>query len=170
MVKSPYLIFITQLNRFVSQKYWKAKLIALLFIYSLFFATPPLHYLTTAFKGENWQAFNFKTENLTGQPPYGPASHAAKKTFRIFVPIIAKIFHLNNWAVFTLQYIVGLILLLLVINLALLITESNLIASLVTIGFCSIYAGRAAFTDINTWFDEFAFLLLVVPLCFRKPD
>ncbi|MEY2828494.1 MAG: hypothetical protein RIQ33_352 [Bacteroidota bacterium] len=156
--------FYTPIQRFTHSNNWKIKATLLLVIASFIFSTGPFFYLPTAFKNENWNSFNFKKENLFKQPPYRDVSHAAKKTFRITVPLIAKVFHFNNWATVAFIWLLNILFLFFLLEFLVQLLNDKTIAFLGTFGFTFIYAGHAGFTDIASWFDEAAYFFLLMAL------
>ncbi|MFM2048449.1 MAG: hypothetical protein RI955_997 [Bacteroidota bacterium] len=156
------------IHTFSNSKYWKWKTTLLLTIASFIFSTGAFFYLPTAFKNENWESYNFKKENLFKQPPYNDASHAAKKTFRITVPLIAKIFHFNNWTTVAFMWAINFFFLFFILQMFLKLIDDKTIAVLGTIGFTFIYVGHAGFTDINTWFDGIAYFFILTAILSRN--
>ena len=152
------------LSRFTSGKFWKLKLTTLLITLSIFFASGPFFFLKQAFELDNWKSFNFKKENILKQPPFNPISHAAKKTFRITVPLIAKVAHLNNWATVVFEWLLNVLFIYMCIELFLAISADKIVATLGTVGITFIYAGRAGLVDISTWFDGVAYYFLLLSL------
>ncbi len=155
---------IEKLESFTTTPYWKIKTIVAVTILSLTLATPAYHYLPTAMQDENWVSFREKVNNPLASPDYHEDSHAVHKVFRITVPLIAKILFLNNWAVFALQFFVNLLFIYFSSVLVEKITGDKIAAFIVMAGLPFIYAGHAGFTDINTWFDNFAFLFLLLAM------
>ncbi len=156
-------------NKIISKKNWRIKSVLVLSCISIVLSTGAYFYLPTAMKDENWNSFNEKKDHPFTQTNYEPGSHAAKKTFRLTVPIIAKVFQLGNYAVFLLQFIVTILFLFFAIRFVEKITGDSITGLLTTIGLGFIYAGHAGFTDINTWFDEFAYLFLLLAMFSNQP-
>lgn len=157
------------LERFTSKKYWRLKFVLILTFLSLLFSTGAFFYLPQAMKDDNWNSFSVKKEHPLTASNFTPVSHAAKKTFRLTVPLIAKFFHLNNYLVFLLQILVSICFLYFTVVLVQQMTGDNISALLAAAGMVFIYTGHAGFTDINTWFDEFAFLFLIMAMLYRNP-
>jgi hypothetical protein len=157
-------IIYSPIQKFTNSNNWKIKSTLLLVMASFIFSTGPFFYLPTAFKNDNWNSFNFKKENLFKQPPYKDVSHAAKKTFRITVPLIAKIFHFNNWATVAFIWLLNILILFFLLEFFLQLTNDKTIAFLGTFAFTFIYAGHAGFTDIASWFDGAAYFFLLIAL------
>lgn len=164
-----YKNIIDILDNLVSKNNWRIKSVFVLTITSLILSTGAYFYLPTAMKDENWNSFNEKKEHPFTPLNYDPGSHAAKKTFRLTVPLIAKVLHLGNYSVFLLQFIASILLLFFTISLVEKITSDSISGLIASIGLVFIYAGHAGFTDINTWFDEFAYLFLLLAMFYEKP-
>lgn len=154
----------SKIELFTNSSNWRIKLIIACTFFSLFLATPAYHYLPTAMLDENWVAFTEKVNHPLTQSTFNENTHAAKKVFRLTVPVLAKITFLNNWGVFALQFIINLLFLFFTIKLIEKITADRVAAAFTTIGLTFIYAGHAGFTDINTWFDNFAFFFLLLSM------
>lgn len=154
--------FLNPIDKFTTQKWWRMKSVIVLTILSFVFSTGAFFYLPTAFTLDNWKSFNFKKENLFKQPPFSEESHAAKKTFRITVPLIAKTLHLNNWLTVAFIWICNCLFLYFSILLFEKLLTNKVAALLGTFALTFIYVGHAGFTDINTWFDGVAYLLLLI--------
>jgi len=159
---------IHSISGFTKSSNWKIKLVLICTLLSLLLATPAYHYLPTAMQDENWIAFKEKVNHPLTMSTFNENSHAAKKVFRLTVPFIAKITFLNNWGVFILQFVVNLLFLFFAAKLSERITGDKISAVFLTIGLTFIYAGHAGFTDINTWFDNFAFFFLLFSMLVNR--
>lgn len=161
--------FSETIESFAKTKLWELKLTFCCMVLSLFLTTPAYHYLPIAMQGENWLAFRQKVESPISQPSFNDSSHAAKKTFRLTVPLIAKITHMGNWGVFLLQFFAGLAFIFFSIKLTKNITKDDVSSFFAGFGIVFIYAGHAGFSDINTWFDIFAYLFILLSLFSKNP-
>jgi hypothetical protein len=161
--------FFARIEAFTNSLNWKFRTAFLLVGLSFIFSTGELFYLPTAFQGENWESYRFKKENLFKQPPFNPVSHAAKKTFRITVPFIAKIFKFNNWTTIAFMWVINFLFLYHFLKYFYTFFNDKVIAFLATFGITFIYIGHAGFTDINTWFDGIAYFFILIALISNKP-
>ena len=156
---------INLLEKFTSTKYWKVKAVLMLSLLSFLLASGQFRDFDHTFKTiDGWKAFEQKKENLFSQPQFAEASNAAKKTFRLTVPLIAKIFHLNNYAILICGWILNILFLFYSIVLIEKISSDKILALLTGIGLTFIYNGHAGFTDNNAWFDVFAYFFLLMAM------
>ncbi len=164
-----YSFLIRLIEKFISLRYWKIKLVFILTVVSVTLSTPQYLKVPGSFKNNpSWLAFDQKKKDLLSQPNFNPRTNAAKKTFRLTVPAIAKVFHLNNYAVLALQFFIGMLFLYFTIVLTEKITGDSIAAFLTTAGLVFIYTGHSAFTDVITWFDAFAFFFLLLAMLYSN--
>jgi hypothetical protein len=161
--------FFNWIESFTNGLNWKFKTTFLLVGLSFIFSTGALFYLPTAFKAENWESYRFKKENLFKQPPFNPVSHASKKTFRLTMPIISKVFHFNNWATVAFLWIINFLFLYQFLRYFYKLLGNKTIAFLATFGITFVYIGHAGFTDINTWFDGIAYFFILISIVSNSP-
>jgi hypothetical protein len=117
-----------------------------------------------------WDVTMLKSQDLTNSlTKIPPESFMAKKVFRLTVPVVIRVFHLNRAGVIAIQALLGFLLLLFSYKLANRILEDSVSATLVTAGIAFIYAGRACFTDIAyTHFDGWAYFFILMALYNRN--
>src|SRR6186713_3449619 len=97
--------FFSWIERRSTHKNYPLYLTLILVGSSLFLAFPryDLYRNTTA-----WDVTMLKSKDLTNNLQHiPPASYLAKKVFRLTVPVIIRIFHLNRIAVLVIQFILG---------------------------------------------------------------
>lgn len=130
---------------------------------SLFLAFPryDLYRNTTA-----WDVTMLKSKDLTNNlQQIPPASYLAKKVFRLTVPVIIRIFHLNRIGVLVIQFMLGMLSICLTYLLGLRVLRDGVAATFLAAGFAFLYCGRTCFTEITyTWFDGWAYFFLLMAL------
>jgi len=118
-----------------------------------------------------WNAVLEKRDNLflDLNKVYWAGSHNSSATFRLTVPLIAKLLGLGKLGVFVFQSVCGVLLLWVVARIVLKIT-SDLVASLfVTCGVASTWAGTTSFIELRGLFDGEALLFLSCAVLFEGP-
>lgn len=164
-----YENIIGQIEKFTASRYWKIKSVLLLTFLSLCFASPQFGgYEKTFTEIKGWQAYNQQKEHPFTPLDFNGASNAAKRTFRLTVPVLAKIFNLSDYGVIAVEWILNVLF----IGFSLLLFEKILndktLALLGTIGLTFIYNGHSGFTDNNAWFDVFAYLFLLLAMFYSN--
>ncbi len=121
--------------------------------YDIFFGT-----------SEAWDVTMLKTKDLTNSLEHiSPESFMAKKVFRLSVPLVIRIFHLNIVSTLVIQYILGYLLILFSYKFAYRILRDAVSASFFAAGITFLYYGRACFTELTyTWFDGWAYFFLLM--------
>lgn len=88
-------------------------------------------------------------------------SNPAKRTFRVTVPLVARVTHTGIVGALLLNYVCAYATLHLTALLAFRILGNRVDAALLVIALAGTYFGTAAFKDIFGWFDSVAFALLL---------
>lgn len=127
----------------------------------------PKHF---AFYSDAWDVVLLKSQHLTDSLThiwYG--SYLSKKVFRLTVPLIIKIFHMNELSVKIMQYALGITLLVHVYKIALNIFKDGVSATFVVVGTTFTYFGRTSFMEFEyATFDGWAYCFLILALYFRN--
>jgi hypothetical protein len=97
------------------------------------------------------------------------ASHASKLAFRLTVPMIVRVLHIDWPGVLALQFCLGVALLFLAGKTALDLFGDRIVAVATIFGVSAIYAGKAAFLQLGGFFDAFAYFFLTLAIAFRNP-
>ena len=118
----------------------------------------------------SWETTFLKADDLTNNlQQIPPDSYLAKKVFRLTVPVIIHVLHLNRTAVLAIQFIIGVLLLYFAYQLALRIMHDPVSATLFTAGLTFLYCGHTCFTEITyTWFDGWAYFFLLMACYFKR--
>lgn len=153
----------------LESKHWKLKLTLALVVFSLFFATPSLRMIIDSPTDIGWQTV-MKQRDANGihQPDAPPMSQAAKKTFRIAVPLVAKVLHLNVYGIYILQVLIGVLFIFLVMVFVQRETSDKFIAALFGICFATLFVGRACFTDVYSRFEGWCYFFLFLTIFFQR--
>ncbi len=146
------------------KKYYPVLLTLLLTCSSLFLAFP--RYDKYVESEVNWETVFLKSNDLKNNLTHlDPNTWLAKKVFRLTVPVIIKIFHLNRPAVLVVQFVIGMLLLYYSYVLAKKLLNDSVSATFLASGLAFLYIGRTCFTDITaTWFDGWAYFFLLISL------
>lgn len=98
-----------------------------------------------------------------------PGSWLSKKVFRLTVPLIVRVLHLDLFSTLAVQYALGLLLLVLCYRHARILLDDPVPATFLATGLAFIYFGKACFVDtVFLWFDGWAYLFLVLALMRRR--
>jgi len=116
----------------------------------------------------SWQAIFTQIKNPFEDHTYHDVTHQSKLTFRLSVPLIAKLFHLSITGIIFLQYIFGFLLFYISSSILKQITKDNFTTLIITLSIPFIYAGRVSFIDIRGVFDGIALFFLVVSMFKRN--
>ena len=164
-----YENIIERIEKFTVSRNWKIKSVLTLTFLSLFFASPQFSGYEKTFKEiKGWQAFHQQREHPFTALNFNEASNAAKRTFRLTVPILAFAFHLNDYAIIVFEWLVNILLIYFSLLLFEKITKDKTLALFGTIGFTFIYIGHSGFTDNNAWFDVVAYLFLLLAMLYSN--
>jgi len=160
----------TFIERRSSDKWFLMKAIFFCVISIIFLSTPKLFVQgLSVFETEWWEAVLRKKDNLLDPlTDIDPSHHAAKKVFRLTVPLLAKALNLSALGIYLFQMCCGIALLWLIFKLILRDTHDKVVATLVMFGTSWVYFGKACFVDILSTFDGVSFLLLLCAMYSRK--
>jgi hypothetical protein len=170
-----YNKLIARLEKFLNHKYWY--LIApMITVFVILFLTAPSYYaLTKDFKPcsdcVNFQDEINRADHLFKPNQYREVSHMANTQLRITVPLIAKLIGTRSKIViFIIQEILGVAFLIITCLLSYRLTKDKVTAAIMTLSIGFVYAGKAAFVDIEGMLDSFAYFFLILALFTRfKP-
>ena len=96
---------------------------------------------------------------------YDASTHMAKTEFRLTVPLLAKIFHINTKSeIYILQVLLGFLFFVLLYTVSYQIIPNKNIVFLFLMSFGFIYPGYSFVAEMEGFFDSFAFLFLLVAM------
>lgn len=178
MLKEIYLWVMSRnealLARLAEGRGWLARGVLLAILLSLFISFPRISF----FLGNDdqvasvWWMIERQAEDplsTTGPPLEDQAEHSAKLAFRLTVPMIVKVLHLDWRAVLILQFGLGVALLFLAGKIALDLFGDRITALATVFGVSAIYAGKAAFLQLGGMCDAFAYAFLTIATALRSP-
>lgn len=170
MISDPLNSFYTAIVSASEKKGYLPKLVFFCIACVLFFAAPRLFTQgMELFDTEWWQVVVRKSNDLTDNlSDIDPSHHAAKKVFRLTVPFIAMVLHLNPLGIYLVQFLAGSILLAIIYKLILRDSKDSVVATLIVLGTTFVYFGKACFVDVLSTFDGFSFLFIVLAMYARK--
>ncbi len=150
-----------------AKKNYPIYLTIILICISLFFAFPRYDLYNAA---ESWNVTMLKAKDLTNNLSHiPPESFMAKKVFRLTVPFIIKIFHLNRVGVLVVQFFIGFLFILFSYKITLRLLKDAVSATFFAAGIIFIYAGRTCFTEITyTFFDGWAYFFILMAMYNRN--
>ena len=153
---------------------WRLKTVALCFVCVLLFQFPELqflyHYAVTHTEiNYTYVAFAKQVADPWVNHNIDADSHESKMIFRLTVPLLARLLHLNVFGILGLQVILGLVMLWALLTLLERITQDRPTAFLLVLGSCFTYYGGAFLHDVYCLFDPFGYAILVLMLLNRRP-
>jgi hypothetical protein len=152
------------IDRILSGPYWKLKALCAVAAISLFRAFPSYDALGTDFHRGTWRDVQIKFDHplIDTSRIFAPGSHESKLTFRLTVPILAHILHLDETGLLILFALAGVVLLYLVLKVTFTLTASKRAALFVCLATACTWPGEAAFHELRGgYYDALALCLLV---------
>jgi hypothetical protein len=152
----------------VSGQYWKLKLMILGLLFA-FVCAPPIkeniHF-------ENNYSYWPTVENQIAHPFQAidahPKSHAANKSFRLTVPLLAKLFHLDRRSIYIVQVSTILIMMWVILTLAFRITENKLYSALFLFAFIPLYPLICSYQEATGHLDAFGYCFILLAMVPRQ--
>lgn len=121
-------------------------------------------------RDESWRSFEAQVEHpLTPRADLAPASHEAKRAFRLLMPVVAHALGVGGVWCLVLQAVLGLAYFLVFLVIAHEVTGDQVAATFLTLGLATIYPGCAFFYDLTCHFDAPGYLLLLLAMWVRRP-
>jgi hypothetical protein len=163
--------FLGYLEKFTGAKNWKIKFSLICFGLVLFFSFPPYENFITRNQHDTWEIVLKQIDNpLVQYSQDKPESHNAKRTFRLFVPTVCKVFHVKNiYIIYFLQLTIAIVFFYLVISITYRITDDKISALLVSLAFSFTYVGQVGVLDMFAKFDGIAITCLLAAMYFNRP-
>lgn len=168
-------------------KYWTLRISVFCFLLASIFSFPPLEFLSQVFgiptssrvlkqRPElavpltfgNWKAFRKKAEAPFKQGDYEPASHHAKNSFRLFVPLVAKLLHIGPRGIIFLQWALGFSMFVVLAIYIAGIFDDKALAALSALNLALLYVGFCSMGELIGIFDSVAFFFLLSAICTRN--
>jgi hypothetical protein len=180
---TPLFLFEKKLQAFLEGRFWKVKLIAfsllvsagILILFNFILVDVGLRtlYKEMLLPGSQdmlyWDNIISQGENPFTPHNYVLGSHEANRTFRLTIPLVAKVLHLNIAGLYVLHVLAGLVLLWLVTSIAYDILGDKSLTFYFVIGFEGIYAGANFYVNYLGHVDVFPFLFMALVAYFRNP-
>lgn len=167
-----YGSIVRSLEAVVGGRHWKVRHTILLVALSFILHFPSFQHIRRHLSGAvpeaTWTALMAQRDHPFTQQQHAAGSHEEKITFRLTVPLIAKVLHAGPWGVYAIQVVLGVLLLYFTLLLAERITQDRVSALLFTAGIMLIYPGSAAFFDTWAHRDPFAYFFLVLALVAQR--
>jgi hypothetical protein len=151
---------------------WQLRVVLLVLAFSLFRAFPNYNFLREAENQGTWRDAAIKLQDPTADMArrFPPASHEAKLTFRIAVPLLARALHLGRVGMLALFALCGVFTLYLTLDLSYRITQSRIAAAAVCLGVACVWPGVLAFHQLlGGFYDAVALCLVLVAMWAPAP-
>ena len=158
--------------RLTAGPHWKAKALVFILSFSLFRAFPNYNFLRAPGVPDTWKNAAIKIANpAADMTRLFPADlHESNLTFRLTVPLIARVFHLGTVGHLALFAVCGVLLLLCTLTLAERITGARTVALYVTLAIACTWPALLAFHQLlGGFYDVVALLLLLFAMEVRPP-
>jgi hypothetical protein len=159
-------------QRLVAGPRWKVRVVFLVLAFSLLRAFPNYHFLNEAENQRTWQDAALKVHDPAADMAraFPPASHEAKLTFRLTVPLLAHALHLGRNAMLSLFAVSGLLLLYLTLDLAYRVTQNRIVAMAVCAAVACVWPGMLAFHQLlGGFYDAVALCLILAAMWAPAP-
>jgi|GEM_PF-1395889 len=101
--------------------------------------------------------------------PYSPGSHESNVTFRLTVPLIARVLHLNVVTLYLLHVLAGLVFLWFFIGQVNKLLKDRVLTFYFMTGLMGTYLGANFYFNYMGHADAFAFLFMLLIICTRQP-
>jgi hypothetical protein len=154
-------------DRLLAGPYWKWKAVCAVVALSLFRAFPDYDALRTTFHETTWRDVQVKFDHpmLDTSRIFTPGSHASNLTFRLTVPILAHVFHLNEVGLLIFSACIGIVLLFLVLQVAFTLSGSKRAALFACLAIACAWPGETAFQELRGGYYDAVALCLLVAAC-----
>jgi len=157
-----------KIDQFTNRKNWKVELTLIIPFIVLFFSFPSYEYMFDE-SMTNWKHLLEQAAHPFSQNNYAPDTHQSKMTFRLFGPVLIRVFHLNIISITILQMLAGTLMVYFFIKATLSITNNKVATVLLTFAFACTSICTSPFTDILGYLDGFALFFLIIPFAFTNP-
>lgn len=166
--------FYNALAAFTQKQNWRLKTVPLLLLSVLLFQFPAYKLLYAdasdhTLPNQIWVNFFKQVAHPFANNNTVSDSHQSKMVFRLAVPLVARLLHLNLYGVLVLQLLLGVVMLWVLLTLIARITQDRPTAVLFVLGACFTYYGGNFLRDVFGFLDAFSYALLVLLLASRRP-
>jgi len=180
---TPLLWIEKRLTTLFASRFWRIRLITL----SLIISAGSLMLFNTVYIGRGFsllfeeirhpgsQEFFFWDDIIRqGQHPFHPldyaaGTHEASQTYRLTVPFLARLLHLNIAGLYALQLIAGAVFLWVIAGAANAILNDKILTFYFLTGFTAIYAGLSFFINYFGHCDGYAYCFMALAFCYPQP-
>jgi hypothetical protein len=162
-----YAMFIARLDRLTQHDRWVFTISGVVLLYVLFVAFPSFDLLTKDFAA-SWEILFRQAGHPFTTPAYAPESHEAKLAFRLLIPVVVQVFHLNIPAVLALQFIAGFLSWMVFARVAEKMCGDRITAAILSLAMACIGFSKATFDIRGVFYDNIAFLFLLLPFLYTR--
>jgi hypothetical protein len=156
--------FIHSLERFTQSGNWKIKSTVLAILLSLFFAFPSYQTYLSGKLESKWSAISEQIKDPFSPKEYSDMSHNSKLAFRLTVPVIAHVLHVDRIGCFVIQAICFIILFYTLLSLAYSVTQDKITSLLILGGIAFMFVGNVLVSDLRAIFDVVAFCFIALTI------
>jgi hypothetical protein len=160
--------FIHSLERFTQSGNWKIKSTVLAILLSLFFAFPSYQTYLSGKLESKWSAISEQIKDPFSPKEYSDMSHNSKLAFRLTVPVIAHVLHVDRIGCFVIQAICFIILFYTLLSLAYSVTQDKITSLLILGGIAFMFVGNVLVSDLRAIFDVVAFCFMALTMLSRN--
>lgn len=156
-------VFLTLVNI----RYWKLVAVGFGILLSFLLSTPQGARFSDS--ESYWKTVEMQSRNPLTPTTVDKHSHAAKKIFRLTVPLMARFLHLDRKGIYLLQCLLMPLMLLMILDLSYTLTQDKL-SSVVFMAACiSLYFLYSTYQDNTGHLDAFAYFFLLSAIYFTSP-
>jgi hypothetical protein len=167
-LNSFYSSIIIILEKLCSGPYWKIKILFIC-VSLIFITTTPFFNFRYFFEGSSWSTIIQQANNILIPFRGIPGSHDANKVYRLAIPLLTKIFHLNPYSLFILQIISGLSIIYLLIEIVYDVLKDRVNTVLFLVSLSGCYISYSPFYDVFGRVDAFGYLFILLSVFVRRP-
>ncbi|WP_321478170.1 hypothetical protein [uncultured Paludibaculum sp.] len=152
--------------------WWQMKAVLLVLAVCLLRAFPSYDALGSRFVEQKWNDALVKADRPLADMGrlYPPESHESKLTFRMTVPLVARVLRLRMTGVLVLSGVLGALLLWLSLMIAFEVSQSRRAALWIALAVGCSWAGEAAFHELRGgYYDAAALVLLMLAIQAKVP-
>ncbi len=180
--KQPLQRLLTPINMLVSGRFWLWKSLFVIVACSIFFQFPNYKYFSqqnaqyethvpAVSKGNNfWAVLVMQRDNLLVQNTFHECPrHEDVMAYRLALPLIAKVFHLNPFGMFVVLHLCNILFLGLLLYVVHKHTQDKKLAFFLALATSCIYIGCSGFIDAIGLVVIIGYAFIMMSISFRNP-
>lgn len=168
-----YQAVVRRVDALTNGEYWQPKVVFLSLVICLVFAFPDYQrYVESTKLPETWRVVNHQIQSPFTQLPASelppPESNEAKRTFRLFMPVLGHVLHLNRAGLLIVQNLMGILFLWTTLSLIYKVTRDRTSATLFVFAVSLTFPSLWFFNSFSTNLDGPGYLLLLAAMLNRN--